>query len=1318
MKWQDILGWILAGIIILVLVAGIGGYLFLRSNRFAQIAIGRITQAADKATGGKTGIRAIDFSLRSLTVHFYDVTVHGTEPSGQSPLLQIDNLTVGIKIQSLLHRQFKLDELIVAHPVVYVRLNRTGMTNIPAAGSVQSSADSNTSILSLGVRHIQIVNGELNYNDKKTPLDADLHNFDLNAHFDPSAASYAGSISYDNGHLRYAQYAPTPHSLRANFKANSQGFSVSPAEVSLGSSTGTLNAVITNYSDPHVRADYKVRLHSQDFAAMTPGTKPAGDITLVGKIEIPDLNAESLSRVIATDGVFLSDAISAVASRSRIEARRLRGNYHVAGGSVRVTGIGLEALGGLIQGEIGVQHFDATPSTQVRVTFRDVSLRSVENALDRPELKKIAVNGLVDGSSEASWTGKLSSNFRNLRASSDLSLRASAATVLAKGDRSANSNTSVAHPVPVDGVVHISWDGPRNLIALHDTRLTSSSAVITAQGEVSNRSNLRIHASSSDLRELSTLAYSFRSNAIPPVISGTGSFSATVSGSMKSPEITGDVSAQDLKVQGSEWRSAQASYEATPNRVVISDGTLVGAQRGRASFSGEIGLQNWAYLPSNNSRANVGVQQISIADLQHLVNTNYPVSGDISASVALIGSQQDPIGSGNLRITHGRAYDEPLQNFVLKFGADQDTFKSSMDVAIAAGSATANISFAPKTRAYTLNFDVTSLSLQRLRYVHERNLLLYGYLTASAQGSGTLDNPQLSATLQLPKLTLRDKSIFGVKAQLNVADKLADFSLNSLVLDASVNARAKVNLEGGYYTEASVDTTTLPLDLLLALYLPNLPEGFKGQTEFHARLAGPLKDPSQIRADLTIPTLIASYQALEVGASRPIRANYSNSIITLQPAEITGKNTTLQFRGTIPLGGNVAPSFVANGAIDLSVLQILSPEIHSSGNITLDLHTSGTAQHPNVNGQILLKDVALNQVGAPLGVEKLNGNLNIDNERIQLSNLSGQVGGGKLSAAGSIDYQPLRFNIALQSQSVRLRYPNGLRTLLDSNLTLSGTKDSSILTGRVLIDSLSFTPDFDLAKFADQFSADTAVPAEPGLAEAIHLSIALQSKENLSANSSQVSLEGNANFHVGGTVAVPIVTGRTDLTSGELFYRNVRYELQHGVITFDDPYQTHPVLNVSVGTTVEQYNLTLNLRGPFDKLTTAYSSEPPLATADVINLLATGKTTQESAASQSTDSMIASQAASQFSGGVQKLAGLSSLQIDPLLGGTNQNPSARIALQQRVTKNFLFTFSTDVSQPGTEIVQGDYRINKRWSVSAARQETGGVSVEGRFHTSF
>jgi hypothetical protein len=85
---------------------------------------------------------------------------------------------------------------------------------------------------------------------------------------------------------------------------------------------------------------------------------------------------------------------------------------------------------------------------------------------------------------------------------------------------------------------------------------------------------------------------------------------------------------------------------------------------------------------------------------------------------------------------------------------------------------------------------------------------------------------------------------------------------------------------------------------------------------------------------------------------------------------------------------------------------------------------------------------------------------------------------------------------------------------------------------------------------------------------------------------------------------------------------------------------------------------------------------------------------------------------------VQRLAGLSSLSIDPLLGGNNSNPSARIAVQQRLSKNFFFTFSTDVTQPQSEIIQGEYQVTKRWSVSVNRDASGGVAVDGKFHTNF
>src|SRR3989442_11374664 len=180
-----------------------------------------------------------------------------------------------------------------------------------------------------------------------------------------------------------------------------------------------------------------------------------------------------------------------------------------------------------------------------------------------------------------------------------------------------------------------------------------------------------------------------------------------------------------------------------------------------------------------------------------------------------------------------------------------------------------------------------------------------------------------------------------------------------------------------------------------------------------------------------------------------------------------------------------------------------------------------------------------------------------------------------------------------------------------------------------------------------------------------------------------------------------------------------RYQLERGIIDFINPNQTEPVVNLLLTTTVQQYNLSLNFVGPIDRLRTTYTSDPPLPPVDVINLLALGKTTEEAApANLNANSVLAQGLAGQVSSRVQKLAGFSSLQIDPTLGGSGSNPTARVAIQQRVTKNFIFTFSTDVSNAESQVVQGEYQISKRWSISANRDQNGGVAVGGKFHKVF
>jgi translocation and assembly module TamB len=1304
MSWKRRIGWAAGIVAILIVVVVVGGYLYLKSSGFEQFALRKIDEAAESATGGKTTVGKLDFSLSTLTANLYDITVRGKEGPDDPPLLHADRLTVRLKILSVLHRNVSLRELLIEHPVAHARVAPDGSSNLPTPPPGNSS--SHTDLFDLAVGHVQLTNGEVNYNDRKTPLSADLYDLATDIRFATLPKRYEGSLSYKNGHVSYENRAALPHDLALRFTATPERLTVSSAVLKVGGSDISLQAELRNYSNPVADGNYQIRLHAQDLSAFTATAAGHGDVSLTGKLHYQTVANQPLLRNLSIDGRIASDALAAAASGRRVEVKKLEGTYRLASGVLKISNVSLDSLGGRITANAETNLLDTTQESKVRASLQGISLRALQTLAGSQGVSAATVSGTLGGTALASWKGSIS----NLKAQSDLTLQARAES---KANRSAGE-------VPVNGAIHLTYDGPTSTIALRDTSLHLPSANLSAQGTIGNHSSLQVQVNADDLHQLAALASSFREGQnAPPAISGRATVNAVVQGSIKQPAISARLDAENLQVEGSEWRSAKLTLNASPSLVSIQNGSLVNAHKGQASFGATIPLHNWAYQPSDPVQARLDARQLRMSDLLALAKQQYPVSGDLFANLTWNGSQLNPAGSGQLEIANANVYGEPLDRLTTNIRAANGSIVTTLAVVAKAGTVNANLSFTPKTQAYKVQVDAPEIALQRLKTLQERNLQISGTVKASVSGEGTLDDPQLTATVQLPQLQAQGKTIYEMKAETRVAQHRLDWNIDSSVSKVSVHGHGQVALTGDYQAEASVDTGTIPLDVIMAAYAPSAPAGFQGQTELHATMKGPLKDKSRLEAHLSIPVLKASYQQLQLGISRPIRADYANSVVTLQPSDIEGSGTKLHFEGKMPLSGQTAPTLKAQGTVDLRIIRIVMPDVSSGGTLALDIHSAMSGGKAGVEGQVQLKNVAMTTADAPIGLEKLNGTLDILSDRMQVSQMTGQMGGGQVTFGGSVTYRPsLQFNLAIKSQSVRLLYPDGLRTLLDANLTFGGTMEQSTLSGRVLIDSLSFTQDFDSSKFGDQFSTGGTV-SQPGFADNVNLAIAVQSGEDLNATSSQVSIEGQAVLQVRGTAADPVITGRTTLTSGELFYRNVRYQLQRGVITFDDPNQTHPVLNLAVTTTIEQYDLTLTMRGPLDNLTTSYTSDPPLATADVINLVARGKTTQESAASsQSTDSMIASQAASQVSSSVQKLAGISSLQIDPTMGGNNSNPSARVAIQQRVTKNFLFSFSTDLSQPGSEIVQGEYQINKRWSVSMSRDQLGGVSVDGRYHTRF
>lgn len=213
-------------------------------------------------------------------------------------------------------------------------------------------------------------------------------------------------------------------------------------------------------------------------------------------------------------------------------------------------------------------------------------------------------------------------------------------------------------------------------------------------------------------------------------------------------------------------------------------------------------------------------------------------------------------------------------------------------------------------------------------------------------------------------------------------------------------------------------------------------------------------------------------------------------------------------------------------------------------------------------------------------------------------------------------------------------------------------------------------------------------------------------------------------MRVAGTVAAPVVLGRTTLTGGSLIFNGNVYQVQSGSVVFANPVRTEPTLNLYVTTTVENYDITLNFLGPLDRMRTNYTSDPALPPVDIIHLLAYGNTTAEAAATSASasvgaESVIANQLANkEVSNRLQKLTGISQLQLDPSLGGNNSDPGARVAIQERVASNILFTFATDLTNTQNEVVQVKYQTRGRLSFTLTRDEYGSYALEIKTRNTF
>ena len=1314
---RRLIRFILIALSILVLL-GVTAILIIRSSRFHRYALAMIVSRAEQATGGRVEIGDFTFQRAGLRVSFYRVALHGAEPTTAPPLFWADHIGLGLRIVSLLSRDVRLNDLEIDHPVVHLTVDAQGHSNLPQAPG--SASGKPTNIFDMAVKYAGISNGDVYYNDVQTPLEAKAQNLKLVLRFVPLQTAYEGGLSYQSGVIHFGTLNPLNHDLETQFTAESSGITLSSLRIRSGSSWISAQGKMTNYDNPAIDGSFQAGLSGADLArVLNDPSLPRGSIEAQGAVKYRNPAGAPPIDALDSSGTVHSALLTLDMSQARARAERFSAAYRLARGNLEVSNLKAGILGGSLTGRLSMTHLGGTPVGKFSADLRNLSLADARRAMRAPPPQAAIISGGLDASLQAAWQGTM----QDLQVHSDATLQGSTVPSAAAGSGST--------PIPINAALHLDYNGRRQLLTLTNTVLHTPHSTVNVNGSLGQRAGLTVNAQTNDLREIDDLALTLRRStpahdheaASPPQpfgLAGSASFIGTVQGSLSAPQIAGSLKAMNLQYSGANFKTVQGNVSVSPSGAAIHQGALQESAGGSAQFDISAGLRDWLFTPQSLINAQLSAQKFQVADLERLAGRQYPVSGILSTNLSFNGSQTNPAGHGSVQLVKARAWDQPIQNLTVNFQGTETSIHSTLSVNTSAGSLTAKLTYGPKDQSYDLQAQAPAIHLSRLAPLAAGNKQITGTVALTASGRGTVKDPRLKVTLGAQQLHVRNEDLSGLKAEADVANQQAHITLASTVSGASLQAQGDVGLKGEHQAHINIQSQTIQLGPLLAAVVPRAPSGLKGQTLLQASLDGPLSRPEQVQAHVEIPTLSLGYQSFQISAAAPVRLDYRNGVLTLQHTELKGTDTDLRLQGSIPVRAPGAIQMSATGGVDLHLIEVMAPRLNTSGRIDLDVNAQGSRAHPEVKGTVRLTNASALPIGSPIGLESANGELDIGGGRVEIKTLSGQVGGGTLSAHGFAAYSPsVQFNLGLRARGVRLLYPQGVRSETDANLDLTGTPSSALLNGQVFIDRLSLAKGFDLANFAGQFSGSTAVVNPSSLEQNIKLNVAVLSREQMSVESSQLSTQGSVNLQVRGTVAEPVILGRTDIVSGEVFFEGKRFQVQSGVIQFVNPIETEPVVNLVVSTTVQQFNITLNFVGPVDQLRTTYTSSPPLSPVDIINLLVAGHTTEAAQASPTTpQSLLAQGLSSEVSSRVQKLVGISSLTIDPQIGGNQSNAASQLAIQQRVTKNLFFTFATDVTTTQGEVVQVEYQVTPRFSVSAIRDQTGGYQLELKMHKVF
>jgi translocation and assembly module TamB len=1347
-------------------IAGLAaGAILVRSEWFKNKIREKIVYVTERTTGGRVEIGSFSYDWRDLTAEVAPFVLHGTEPASAPPLLRADKIKIQLRIISLLEKKVDVASLVLESPRLYVTVAPDGSTNVPRPKVTLHGNGLVEQLLDLKVQHIALLHGEANYNSWKVPLDAAGEHLEMSLRYEAgshnSAPRYICTISSSDARIASPKLrAPAEFGLDAQIALGKNTIDLMSVNLISGGIKLRAAGSIGDLSTPHGEFDLTAAVSIEELSRMfTLPIEPRGTVEFQGHGSLggPAIDGKAPYRL---TGKLTGKGLGYIHQGVEISNIAVATDADASPNNIRLAKLDLSTPSGRFQ---GTAQAGALRRVTVQGTIDGVSIGEVGRLAGR---ETGALSGTLSG--PVQLEGLLtSSGLTGVVAGADLALKA--------GDGA----------LPIQGSLALNYDQRTGKIALGNAQIAVGNSEASLSGTFGE--TLAVHVVSRNLNDVIPVLRAL--GATPParwpveLDHGVARVDVSVIGSLENARVSGNADFEKLKLDlhalgnsaldGRELGARLDGHEVdrlvTTFNLDRSSASLqsINLQQGKLRLEGQgrAGLHNWKLEGTSPISASATLRS---ADLQTLaaevgMGTSIPASGAISATVRITGSLESPLVSGNVTGDDLSAYGEHFTaaRASLTFTATALEL-SNGEAHLGAARVTLSGGYnhpANDWKDGSLRFDIATngVDLAQVKRVQELESGLGGRLDLKASGAAKIVNGLVDLTSFNGQLSVRNAMFDGRtygNLDITAATKLPVLTLTAVatVEDYQIRGSGEWRMEGDYRGEAHFQIPRISFatlhDLSPGKHLrKDLP--FGGFVEGEATIAGPLNQPSLIKADVTLSTVqfnpspntrpIAGVQLqdLVLKNAQPIHLQATTGGIDIGHASFVAKDTTLEASGRLALDSRNPWDLTIQGRINFSILELFNPDLLGSGASIVNVAIHGSLMEPQVDGRLELRNASLFLRDVPNGIDQANGLILFDRNRATVQNLSAQTGGGDIQfESGSfVGFRGtgLVYRLQAAARNVRYRSPEGASLTMDGSLALVGTSENSVLSGSVSVTRAVFNPRADLGTMLASTARPVAEAAPNDYLNGVQFDIHIVTARTLEVETSlSRNMQADADVRLRGTPDRPVLLGQVTVNSGQMEFFGNKYSINRGEIKFDNPAKIEPNINMDLSTEVRGITVDIIFSGPLNKLNFSYRSDPPLQASDIIALLAVGRTPAAAgplASPQAVnnlnssylgmgDNSLLAQAIAPDSGRLQKFFGVSHIKIDPQLTDITIVPQARLTMEQQISSDITLTYITNLAVANEQIVRVEWDFSKKWAAVALRDENGAFSIDIQYRKRF